>query len=302
MSKIKFITESKKRLSHEDYITLRNLYTPIIGINSVTLYSILNDYNYINKDNPSYNEFDDIVKTLGISLDDLFIAKNKLEAVGLLRTFERERDKSFLFLLNAPLIPDDFKKNTMLKDKCLSKIGEIIFNRICFAFKEQKIVKNGFDEVTKKYQDIFDIIKIENDNTLEMPIVKFQNKNDAIKGLTSTQFVKYLTGNTVTPSQLKLIQRIRNNGLTSCSINEIISYTYDSNGKFVSNHVEKIASDMISKGITLSTDIEIELKAAREHQNSLSHSANSIVTSNDIEEKNGELSWNDIFETLGGEL
>ncbi len=301
MSKIRFITELKNTLTHEDNIIIRNLYTPIIGVNSTTLYSILNDYNYINKKTPTYNDFDDIAKTMNIDFEELIESKNKLEAVGLLRTFERNDSTSFLFLINPPLMPADFKKNKMLTKNCMDQVGEIIFNRFFFAVKHQEIIKNDFKEVTIKYQDLFNLFEPNTQNTLEIPLIKYRNRDEAIKGLTSSQFVKFLTSDIVTPSQLNLIQRLQSSGLDSWSINEIIAYTFESNGKFVSNHIEKIANDMISKGITSPHKIAKELEAARKHQSKNHYDVEEIHQKNSPEDHT-ELSWNDIFETLGGEL
>lgn len=303
MSKIMFVTEVKNKITYENYISVRNLYMPIVGMESITLYSILNDYNYINKSNPTYHYIKDISDTMGISLDDLIKAKNKLEAVGLLRTFEKSDNNTFIFLLNPPLKPEYFRKNQMLFQKCVKQIGEVIFERFFFATKTPKMIKDEFKEVTIKYQDVFDITVQSQESTLEIPMVKFKNKKDAIKGLMTAQFVKFISGETVSPSQLALIQRLQNLGISSQSINEIVAYTFEINDRFVSNHIEKIANDMISKGITNPVDIKKELDGARKFQKS-HHSdiKQQIVSSSTDAVQETSLSWNDIFDTLGGEL
>lgn len=299
MDQIMFITETKNQLTQKHHMALRNLYLPIIGMEATTLYSILNDYNYMNRNNPSYMKLEDIAKTMRISLTEVLVAKTKLEAVGLIRTFQKSDDTHFVFVLNPPLEPVAFKKNVTLYSQAIKQIGDLIFERVYFSTKELMVKKDDFKEVTVKYHDVFDVVA-DNQTTLEIPIVKFKNKQEAIKGLTTPQFVKFLTTEKVTPSQLALFQRLQNSGLSSWSLNEIVDYTYEINGKVVSAHIETIANDLISKSITNPEDIRTEMENAK--KGSKPTESNIVKPQENISSKADDMAWTDIFESLGGEL
>lgn len=299
MSDIMFTTELKNEISQNSLISLRNLYLPIIGMEAVTLYSIINDYHTLNKSNPTYISINDIASTMRMEPSEVLVAKKKLEAVGLLRVFERADNKHFIFSINTPLSPEAFKKNSILYRAAIKQIGDLVFERVYFNTKENNIKKDDFKEVTVKYHDVFDLPSDNIGNTLEMPMVKFNNKDEAIKGTTPYQFVKYISDVKVSPSQMALFQRLQNSGLSSWSINEIIDYSFEVNGSIVANHIEVIANDMISKAITNPLDIKVEMSNAK----SISKSSEGISKSIEKEmTTNEDLSWNDIFDSLGGEI
>lgn len=299
MGQMMFITETKNQLTQKHHLALRNLYLPIIGMEATTLYSILNDYNFMNKNNPSYMKLEDIAKTMRISLTELLVAKTKLEAVGLVRTFEKSDNTHFIFVLNAPLDPVAFKKNVTLYSQAIKQIGDLIFERVYFSTKELMVKKDDFNEVTVKYHDVFEVVA-DNQTTLEIPVVKFKNKQEAIKGLTTPQFVKFITSEKVSPTQLALFQRLQNSGLSSWSINEIVDYSFEINGKVVSAHIEAIANDLISKSITNPEDIRTEMTNAK--SGAKPTESNISQPQVDVSSKTDDMAWNDIFESLGGEL
>lgn len=264
MEKNMYITEAKQDLTVKHNIALRNLYLPIIGMEAITIYSLLCDSHYMNKANPSYTPLEDLTNTSRINILDFMTAKSKLEAVGLIRTFENANNTHFLFILNPPLLPEEFRNNNTLYSDTIKQVGEVVFERIYFSTRETRIKKDNFKEITSKYHDVFEI-KTNKFTTLEIPMVNFANKVEAIKGTNSSQFIKYISGEKVSPTQLRLIQRLNNSGLSSQSMNEIIDYTYEINGKVVSNHIETIANDMISKNITNPNDIRVEMNNAKKN-------------------------------------
>ncbi|MCK5866991.1 MAG: DnaD domain protein [Mycoplasmataceae bacterium] len=302
MSKNMFITEMKNELNTAQRVCLRNLYTPILGTGAIMLYQILIDYHKFNMGNPSYYLFKDISKTLRMEETELITELIKLESLGLIRRFEKTDGIHFIITINPPLTPKELIKNKIITNHAKKQIGELIFERIIFSLKESVLDKASFREVTKKYQDIFDLeIEIKQNNTLEIQVPKFSNIDEAIKSLAPSQFIKYISGNKVTPIQLSLVQKLQNSGFASDSINQIIKYSYLKNNKIVSRHIEVIAEDFVKKNILKNNKVEEELNAA------FSNAYSTIGEKKYTEQKskkteNNDLSWNDIFDSLGGEF
>lgn len=176
-----------------------------------------------------------------------------------------------------------------------------MFERIEFSTKEKELSKDDFAEVSIKYQDMFemDLPKKEKiQSTLEMNIPSVKSKEEAISGLTSAQFVHFLTGVKVSPTQLATINQIQNYGFSSKSINLVIDYSYEVNGSIVSAHIKKIAQDMITKDIKDASSVEAELDAARASRKSLIKAEKAIV----LDDVNSSENWDDLFKSLGGDF
>ncbi len=94
---MKFTVEKNTDIINNDLKTLRNLYTPIIGTNSTCLYELFLDYSNLNNQIITYFPIKDVESTLGLSSDEVKMARKKLEAVGLIRTYEKADNYHFIF-------------------------------------------------------------------------------------------------------------------------------------------------------------------------------------------------------------
>ena len=299
MEKSKFFVELKEEINLKDFSNLRLLYSPIIGHRAIMLFQIFFDYFNLNRYNNSFYQLSEISKIMNLKIVEIEKERIKLEAVGLLRTFEKADNISFLFRLNKPLSPESFRKNSFLFRHILSKIGELIFERIEFSQKTKKINKDEFRETTIKYQDLFDLQKEHEEisNTLEIVLPTDKSKKEAIASLTFSQYVYYLTSARISPSQLHIFQSLLNQGFSSRSLNLIIDYSFIRNNRIVANHVKKIAEDLLSKEIKDSHSVELELKMA------LANRTNKIKETPIFKEENKDEdieNWSDLFNSLGG--
>lgn len=301
MKRTKFITELKTVIVDKDFLTLRTLYTPVVGIYAVMLYSLLFDYNKLSKNNGTFYDFNDLALTLGISEEELIRERKKLEAVGLIRTFEKADNTHFIIRLNQPLNPTQFRNNALLFKSAVAKVGELMFERIEFSTKEKELSKDDFAEVSVKYQDMFDmdLPKVEQvQSTLEMTLPSVKSKEEAISGLTSAQFVYFLTGAKVSPTQLATLNQIQGYGFSSKSTNLIIDYSFEINDNVVSAHIKKIAQDMVTKDIKDASSVEAELVAARASKKS----SIKVEKASNIVEITTSDNWDDLFKNLGGDF
>ncbi len=263
-----FVIEKKDTVTPKDGLYLRNLYQPLISNQATMLYELFLDYYYLNKTYKTYFHLKDLAIVLGITHQELIKEKQKLEAVGLIRTFAKTDSEHFIITLNKPLSIDKFVKNSLLYKALIAKIGDEMFERIAFAFKKPQLDKAEFSEVTSKFQDIFSITNIHNQNntTLELSLPIVKSKDEALKSLTSGQFVTYLTNYRPSPSLLKTINEIQQLGFASYSINLMIDYSFEVNGKVVNNHIKKIAKSLYGKDLNGFEAIKDDLENAKRHK------------------------------------
>ena len=298
MNKKQFFIELKSELSQRDFSNLRLLYTPIIGLKATMLFQTLFDYFDLNKESRTFYSLVEFKLVLNLNELELEKARKKLEATGLLRTFEKGDNRTFIFRLNPPLTPSAFKQNKFLYSKIINATNELYFERIELNRKERYIAKVEYTEITTKYQDMFDLEVIENNlqNTLEIALPSVKSKTDAITSLVPPQFTFYLTKKRVSPSQLRIFQNLQNQGLSSEALNTIIDYSFTINNKIVANHIKKIAEDFIEKDFKDVYSITVELKAALESKAGQNKQA-PIYELETKQENNQD--WNDIFKSIG---
>lgn len=265
---MKFTIEKNNEIIDNDLKILRNLYTPIIGANSTCLYEIFLDYSNLNSNIISYFLMKDISSALNISIDELKIARKKLEAVGLIRTYEKADNFHFIFTMNKPLNPAQIKRNSILFNMIAKKISMEAFERFEYSMKTTKYEKSDFQETTLKFQDIFSIDNSSKEisNTQELPAKLPESIEDAILALNPPQFVMFLTNKRVQKSMVEMLNDLTNSSFSSRTINLIIKYSYDVNGKVVKNHVKTIAFDLLNKDLITFTMVNEELKSALDNK------------------------------------
>lgn len=143
---------TKIGLCGEDLFVLSQMYLPLIGVDSFSLYMILNTIKskekivYVKKILDMMN-----LTNVGI-LDNAF---NKLEAIGLVKRFYNENKTSckYLFEIQNPLDAKSFLNNNFLKDYLVSQIGEVEYK----ALKSYVLKSNasGYKEVSKRFDEVF---------------------------------------------------------------------------------------------------------------------------------------------------
>lgn len=293
---MKFTVEKSIDIINNDLKTLRNLYMPIIGPISVSLYELLLDYSELNNQIITYFPMKDVESTLGVSSDEVNIARKKLEAVGLVRTYEKADNYHFIFTINKPLSPSQLRSNSILFNMITKKISVETFERFEYSSRTTKYEKSEFKETTLKFQDIF---AFENhvpeiQTTHELPSKTPDSIEDAIAGLNPPQFVAYLTNKRVQRSMISMLNDLTNSAFSSRTINLIIKYSYDVNGKVVKNHVRTIALDLLNKDAITYTMVKEELTTAMEYKSSV------FVEEKQKEAKQkGQININEIYGQIG---
>ncbi|MDK2819488.1 MAG: hypothetical protein KFW07_01495 [Mycoplasmataceae bacterium] len=262
MKNFYFFVENFEKIAQNDLNFIRCFYLPIIGPNSFVLYDYLS--NLEQKDSaykPGVN-IEELSKVLSMSIEDISLGKKNLEAIGLIRTFAKNDNKNGLITILKPLNLDKFLINDLLRSNLIKRIGDIMFEKLIFEHKPRPVSKNDYIETSAKYFDMFDYSFKENDKeyvTADLKLPTFDNCEDAIKGLTPIQFIEFIDKGSITVGQREYVNFARNIGLCDQSINTILNYSFECNGRVVVNFVKKITNDLYDRKITTLKEISNSL-------------------------------------------
>ncbi len=142
-------------LSLDDSSTLALLYQPLIGTDSHGLYlflsALVNAKTYQSEVYPKSFLMD----ALNIKEKCLSDAIGKLEAVGLLSTYQK--DTIFMYRLTMPLTPKQFFLDGILGSFLKSEIGESNFEWLFERFAIPEINRVGYENITKSFDQVYQV-------------------------------------------------------------------------------------------------------------------------------------------------
>ena len=147
---------SQSALSSDEWKVLGILYQPIIGVLSFSLYHTF--YHLLNTKNYQSEVFSHqfLLDVLNVKVEQLKEAREKLEAINLLNTFEE--GEHTVYQLKSPLSPRGFIQDTVLGQFLLTEMGKKLYDQVTNLFRVEKIELNGYKEVTKNFDDVFNFI------------------------------------------------------------------------------------------------------------------------------------------------
>lgn len=138
-------------LSTAEFRALTLLYQPLIGSSSFTLYQTLYQLAKANKEYVLHQTLFDI---LNIKRNAFVKDREKLEAVGLLETYES--DDEYIYYLKKPFVAKTFLLDTILGTFLESEIGEENLAFLAEIFKVDKPVLNHFKNISKSFDDLYE--------------------------------------------------------------------------------------------------------------------------------------------------
>ena len=152
----KFKVVSKALPQEFQFQTLTKLYQPFIGETAVALYMSLiaeiqtGDWNQL----PEWNHEQFLVR-LGINIQQFTTAKEKLEAVGLIRTQFNAQKHCFLYVMLPAKSGSAFFEDSVLSGLLMEYVGEQQFAQLLNFFEGNHWNRHAFQDVSKKFTDVF---------------------------------------------------------------------------------------------------------------------------------------------------
>ena len=152
----KFNVVSKSLPQEFQFQTLTKLYQPFIGETAVALYMSLiaeiqtGDWDQL----PEWNHEQFLVR-LGINIQQFTTAKEKLEAVGLMRTQFNAQKHCFLYEMLPAKSGSAFFEDSVLSGLLMEYVGEQQFAQLLNFFEGNHWNRHAFQDVSKKLTDVF---------------------------------------------------------------------------------------------------------------------------------------------------
>ncbi|MCV3322870.1 DnaD domain protein [Pediococcus ethanolidurans] len=162
-----FLVTQQAYLSNFDQQVLTYLYQPIIGAKAfslfLTLWTEMNPMG-IRSERKSHLELFDI---LNCDLPEFYASRQKLEGIGLLKSFEGEDSLGhfFVYQLDKPVFPDSFFKDALLSSLLLEAVGERRFSELADHFKLIQTNNKDLKNVSTDFLTAFHI----SEQTLKEP-------------------------------------------------------------------------------------------------------------------------------------
>lgn len=149
---------------------LNILYLPLIGVNSIKLYEYL-FYKLLNDSNMSdrYLHYD-LTENLLLNTKQLLLARKKLEALGLLKSYyyNENSESRYVYEILRPLSFSEFFSTQMLPELLKNSVGVEKYEDIKNNYPTSKVSFKVFTDVSAKFTDIFNeedpFINVKSDN------------------------------------------------------------------------------------------------------------------------------------------
>lgn len=144
-------------LLHEfDHKVLTYLYQPLIGIIAIGIYQTLWQEVQENQYESEKATHHTLISRINLPLNVFYQERKKLEAIGLLKTYRKERteEQSFIYELQPPLTPDQFFNDGVLNIYLFNRVGKGQYTHLKELFSYPKIDKD-YEELTASFNEVF---------------------------------------------------------------------------------------------------------------------------------------------------
>ncbi|MRH42896.1 hypothetical protein GH741_09375 [Aquibacillus halophilus] len=162
--------------------SLTHLYQPLIGIHAISLYQTLLSENVLRNNPKNPQTHHTLMNYLSLPLDEIYQARLKLEAIGLLTTFKEDVDqgKTYIYQLNPPFSFKEFFSDGMLSQLLQHQLGENKYTDLIETFNNSHTSFSKLGQnVTASFNDVFQtnegIFKKNNSKDTNFSIDKINN-------------------------------------------------------------------------------------------------------------------------------
>ncbi|WP_067843406.1 replication initiation and membrane attachment family protein [Amphibacillus sediminis] len=157
------------RLLAEHYQVIYQLYQPLIGGVATSLYMTL----LTEIESEKLETHHHLMQTMNQPLTDIYQARLKCEAIGLIRTFHVDDPQHtvYCYQLNLPCLAHQFFADDVLNQLLYHQLGDQQYQRLTQQLLDDKSLQNPQDakDITVGFTDIFSSIKSQDQNLKQQP-------------------------------------------------------------------------------------------------------------------------------------
>lgn len=155
-----FMVVNRTVMNDHDRKIINMLYQPIIGSNATSLYYTL--WADLDRTELLSGEFTHhhLMTNLKLKMDAIVVARKKLEAIGLLKTYvKKDHVNSYVYELFSPVSAMEFFNHPILNIVLYNNVGKREYERIINYFKVPRINLSSYEELTSSFSDVFESVK-----------------------------------------------------------------------------------------------------------------------------------------------
>lgn len=157
VSKDIYVVLNKTILNGSDRDILVMLYQPIIGSMPISLYFTL--WSNLDRMHVLSDEYlhGQLASNLGVNLNSILESREKLEAVGLVKTYVKKGSvNNYIYELYSPLSPYEFFSNPLLSTALYTNVGKTEYKKLTKFFELPKIDLSEYQDISVSFNDIFE--------------------------------------------------------------------------------------------------------------------------------------------------
>ena len=151
---------NKTILSDTDKTILFSLYEPILGPMAISLYFVLwNDLDMSKLFSRDFTHHH-LMSLLKSDIKSLKIARETLEAFGLLKSYLKSGDvNDYVYELYSPLTPQEFFNHPILNVVLYNNVGETEYKHLKGLYSKINYDLKDYINITEKLDEVFDATK-----------------------------------------------------------------------------------------------------------------------------------------------
>lgn len=151
-----YVVVNKTVIREDDRRLLTMLYQPIIGYTAVSLYfTLIDDLDELKRISNDLNHHH-LMSIMQLRLEDIMIAREKLEAVGLLKTYLKKGNvNNYVYLLYSPISANEFFNHPILNIVLYNNIGKKEYLKRQEMFKVPRVRLTDYEDVSRKFNEVF---------------------------------------------------------------------------------------------------------------------------------------------------
>lgn len=147
---------NKSIITSYDKRIITMLYQPIIGYTAVSLYNtLLDDLEKSGMMSEGLTHHH-LMNTMQLRLEDILLSREKLEAVGLLKTYmKKDNINQYVYLVYSPISANEFFNHPILNVVLYNNLGKKEYEKVKSYFKVPKVILKDYDDITVSFDDVF---------------------------------------------------------------------------------------------------------------------------------------------------
>ena len=179
-----YIVINKTTITDADRKLISMLYQPIIGYTAVSLYNtLIDDLDKLELMSEELTHHH-LMSTMQLKLEDIIIAREKLEGIGLIKTYVKKGNiNSYVYLIYSPITANEFFNHPVLNVVLYNNLGKKEYERLINYYKVPRINLKDYEEITCSFDNAF---KTSPGTVLDMPtdVIKRESNNlEITKGI-----------------------------------------------------------------------------------------------------------------------